>query len=131
LNIDEVIDLSVSQVRGIRGATCADENSPGNIIAATRELLSEMLRNNDVLSEDIASVMFTVTDELNAAYPAKAARELGLVSVPLMCSREIPVPGAVPKCIRVLMLVNTSKSQKDLVHVYLKEAQRLRPDLCK
>lgn len=119
------------RVRGIRGATCADENSLERIHAATRELLSEMLRSNDVLSEDIASIMFTVTDDLNAAYPAKAARELGLVLVPLMCSREIPVPGAVPKCIRVLMLVNTTKSQKDLVHIYMKEAQRLRPDLCK
>lgn len=123
--------MSVLRVRGIRGATCANENSLEGILAATRELLSEMLRSNDVLSEDIASIMFTVTDDLDAAYPAKAARELGLVLVPLMCSREISVPGAVSKCIRVLMLVNTSKSQRDLVHIYMKEAQGLRPDLCK
>lgn len=126
-----MIDLSVWRVRGIRGATCAEGNSQEAIWSATRELLQEMLSGNHIVPEDIASIMFTVTDDLDAAYPAKAARDLGLVAVPLMCSREIPVPGSVPKCIRVLMLVNTTKSQEDLVHVYLKDAQSLRPDLCK
>jgi chorismate mutase len=123
--------LSVWWVRGIRGATCAEKNTEEMILSATRELLMEMLGKNNIVPEDIASIFFTMTDDLNAAYPAKAARNLGLVSVPLMCSREIFVPASVCKCIRVLILVNTTKSQDEIIHVYLGEAQRLRPDLCK
>ncbi len=84
---------------------------------------------NEVSTEDVAGALFSVTPDLDAAFPARAARDLGWHNVPLMCTQEIPVPGALERCIRVLVLWNTPKAQQDVVHVYLREAKSLRPDL--
>jgi chorismate mutase len=117
-------------VRGIRGATTTSQDEPGAILSATRELLAAILEANPSLCpEDIASALFTLTDDLSAAYPARAARELGWTDVPLMCAKEIPVPGSLPCCIRVLLHWNTSLPQSAVRHVYLREAAGLRPDL--
>jgi len=117
-------------VRGIRGAISVIENSEREIISKTRKLLDEIIKNNPSLKpEDIGSIIFTVTDDLNAAFPARAARELGWNEVPLLCSKEINVPGSLPKCVRVLIHWNTENLQEDIKHVYLDEAIRLRPDI--
>lgn len=114
--------------RGVRGATVAAENSKEAILAATRELLYVMIRANNIRSEDVASVYFTTTRDLNATYPALAARQLGWYDVALLCGHEMEVPDGLPGCIRVLIHWNTQRSQTDIVHVYLHEAQSLRPD---
>jgi chorismate mutase len=112
--------------RGIRGATTVANNQKAEIISATKELLSEILSANSLKVEDIASVVFTATDDLNAEFPAVAARELGWSDTPLLCSREINVPGSLPRCIRVLLLVNTNAPQSKIKNIYLKEAVNLR-----
>lgn len=117
-------------VRGIRGATVAEADQPEAILEATRALLEAILAANPLLSTDeIASAWFTLTADLSAAYPAAAARQMGWQAVPLMCAREIDVPGSLPRCIRVLLHWNTELAQADVRHVYLGEARRLRPDL--
>ena len=117
-------------VRGIRGATVAANNSPEAIITATRQLIEAIVKkNSSLVPEDISSIIFTVTDDLTTAYPAKAARELGWTSIPLMCAVEIPVPGSLSKCIRILLHWNTDLPQSSIQHIYLKEAATLRPDL--
>jgi chorismate mutase len=117
-------------VRGIRGAITVDEDSPEAVRTATRELLLAILEANSSLRPaDIASVFFTVTEDIRSVHPALAARELGWEEVPLMCAREIPVPGSLPECIRVMILWNTSLLQNEIHHVYLREAVQLRPDL--
>lgn len=116
-------------VRGVRGATTARANTADAIAGATIELLQRMMADNGVEPESIASIIFSVSDDLNAAFPAEAARQLGLHRVPLLCTREISVPGSLPRCIRVLMHVNTPLAQEAIQHVYLHEAQSLRPDL--
>ncbi len=119
-------------VRGIRGAITVACNEADAIVSATRELLAEMVAQNGVDPEEIASVLLTATEDLDAAFPAKAARSFaGWEYVPLMCAREIPVPGSLPRCIRVLMHVNTDKSPREIRHVFLREAATLRPDLAK
>lgn len=117
-------------LRGVRGATTVQSDQPEEIISATQELLTEILRANPSLNpEDLASVLFTLSDDLHSEYPAKAARQLNWSNVPLMCAQEIPVPGSVPHCIRVLLHWNTDLQQSAIKHVYLREAVRLRPDL--
>jgi chorismate mutase len=117
-------------VRGIRGATTVHADQAEPILAATQELLEAILVHNPgLVPEAIASALFTVTDDLSAVYPAKAARQIGWVQTPLMCAREIPVPGSLPRCIRVLIHWNTSLPQSAIRHVYLGEATQLRPDL--
>ena len=116
-------------VRGIRGAITVDKNEKGAILAATKELLQAINERNNIILEDVAAVLFTVTADLDAAFPAVAARQIGWHQVPLLCANEIPVPGSLPRCIRVLVLLNTSLSQKEIQHVYLKDAVTLRPDL--
>lgn len=117
-------------VRGIRGATTTSQDDPEAILAAARELLEEIALANPTLKPvDLASALFTVTADLRAAYPARAAREMGWENVPLMCAQEIPVPGGVPHCIRVLLHWNTDLPQANVRHVYLGEAASLRPDL--
>jgi chorismate mutase len=119
-------------VRGIRGAITVDENTPQAVLLATRELLNTTQNiNPTLLSEDIASIIFTVTADLNCIYPAQAAREMGWDLVPLMCALEIPVPGSLPKCIRLLIHWNTPLEQNQVNHVYLRDAVKLRPDLSK
>lgn len=117
-------------VRGLRGAINCDENTPPSILAATRELLQEIIRANDLTDfDEIVSAIFTTSPDLNAAFPAEAARELGMHRVPLLCGTEIAVPTGMPRCIRILLHVNTDKRQNEMVHVYLRDAKRLRPDM--
>jgi len=117
-------------VRGIRGAITVTVNEEAAILEATENLIRAMVEVNGVDPEDIASVMITVTHDLDAAFPARGARALpGFELVPLMCSNEIPVPGSLEKCIRVMMLVNTEKSSREIRHVFLEGASVLRPDL--
>lgn len=115
-------------VRGIRGATTALDNTREAILEATRELLQAIVTANQLQPEDIASVLFTTTSDLDAEYPARAARQLGWHDVPLLGAAEINVPGGLQRCIRVLLHVNTDKPASQIKHVYLREAQRLRPD---
>ena len=115
--------------RGIRGAVTAETDSATAIVAATRELLVRMVEVNHVAVADIASIFFTVTPDLTAAFPARAARELGWKHVPLLDAQEVPVPGSLPHCVRVLMLWNTERGQEEIQHVYLRGAGSLRPDL--
>lgn len=114
--------------RGVRGATTVMQNEKEEILKSTRELLALMIHLNGIRSEDVASAIFTTTPDLTAAFPATAARQLGWLDVPLMCSHEIDVPGSLHRCIRVLIHWNTDTPQDRIQHVYLKEAQSLRPD---
>ncbi|MCL6602379.1 MAG: chorismate mutase [Paenibacillus sp.] len=116
--------------RGIRGATTVTRNEETEILQETVVLLREIVDRNDVIAEDICSVWITMTADLDATFPARAIREMaGWEMVPLMCSTEIPVKGSLPQCIRLMVQVNTNKSQREIQHVYLNEAQKLRPDL--
>lgn len=116
-------------VRGIRGATSVTENTREAILEATAELLDAVVEANDVDREHVASAFFTTTPDLNAEYPAVAARAAGWTNVPLLCGHEMSVPGGLPRCLRLLMHVNTDRSLAEINHVYLREAVRLRPDL--
>jgi len=115
--------------RGIRGATVATENTKDSILYACTELLQSMIEANDVDSSDIAGVWFTTTVDLNAEFPAVAARELGWSNVALLCGHEMNVPGRLTSCLRVLMLVNTDKRNDEIVNVYLRGTEVLRDDL--
>lgn len=117
-------------VRGIRGATCVAADKPELILAATRELMQELLQSNGITHfEDIVSAIFTTSPDLTSTFPAEGARVLGMTQVPLLCASEIAVPNAMPRCIRVLLHVNTDAPQSQIVHVYLHEARKLRPDV--
>lgn len=117
-------------VRGIRGATSCEENSEAAILRATRELFERIIDENKLEPDQTASVLATVTDDLDAAFPALAVRSLpGWEMVPTMCAREIPVPTSMKSCIRLLIHVNTDTPQADIRHVYLGHAAQLRPDL--
>ena len=117
-------------MRGIRGAITVNADNPELIVQATCELLEAILQENDDLYlDDIASVIFTTTEDIASVYPALAARQMGWDQVPMMCAREIPVPGSLPMCIRVLIHWNTDKEQSEIHHVYLRNAVQLRPDL--
>ncbi len=117
-------------IRGVRGATTVAADQPDLILEATRELLEAILKENEGMTpEDVGSAIFTVTEDLASTFPAQAARQMGWSMVPMMCAREIPVPGSLPKAIRVLVHWNTETSQNEIKHVYLRDAVRLRPDL--
>lgn len=117
-------------IRGIRGATTVPADDPGLILQATRELLEAILEENEGMQpDDVGSAIFTVTDDLVATFPAQAAREMGWDIVPMLCAREIPVPGSLPRVIRVLVHWNTEVPQSEIRHVYLRDAVKLRPDL--
>jgi len=115
--------------RGVRGATTVETNSREEILRETRNLLALMIRLNSIESEHVSHAYFSVTQDLDAEFPALAARQLGWLDVPLLCGYEIHVPGALQRCIRILITWNTDKLQKDIVHPYLRDAKRLRPDL--
>lgn len=117
------------QCRGVRGATTADANTRQAILTATRQLLDLMVRVNGIAPKDVASAIFTVTKDLDAEFPAFAARQLGWIDVPLLCGNEIDVPGSLRRCIRILANWNTPKGQDEIVHVYIKDAESLRPDI--
>lgn len=117
-------------IRGVRGATTVEEDEPGAILLATRELLKQLMKENAAMRiEDIASALFTVTEDLSSAYPALGARQMGWKDVPMLCSREIPVPASLPRVVRVLIHWNTDLHQSAMRHVYLHDAVMLRPDL--
>jgi chorismate mutase len=115
--------------RGVRGATTVKEDVRDQILTATRQLLALIIRRNGIDSADVASAIFTVTDDVTAEFPALAARQLRWLEVPLLCSCELMVPDSLPRCIRVLLHWNTNKPQSEIQHVYLHEAKKLRPDL--
>ncbi|HEX3811530.1 MAG TPA: chorismate mutase [Mycobacteriales bacterium] len=116
-------------VRAIRGATQVDENDRDAILTGSAELVLAVLERNELVPDDLISAIFTVTPDLNADFPAYAARKAGLVDVPLLCSTEIPVPGAMPRVVRMMAHVETEKKRSDLRHVYLRGAAQLRTDL--
>jgi len=113
--------------RGIRGATTADTNTSEDILEATGEMLTALIRLNDLDPADITSAVFTTTPDLTATFPALAARELGWTEVPLLCAHEMNVPGALEQVVRLLLHVNTTRSATEIQHVYLKGARELRP----
>ncbi len=115
--------------RGIRGATCVETNDAEAIVAAMREMLEQIVADNDLAVEDIACVIFTATPDLDAAYPARAAREMGWMTTPLLCEQEMLVKGGMPRCIRALILWNTDLPAEQVQHVYVGKARALRPDL--
>jgi len=117
--------------RGVRGATTADSNTREDILTATRQLLALMIRLNGIEPEHVGSAVFSLTRDLDAEFPALAARQLGWIDVPLLCTYEVDVPGSLRRCVRVLIHWNTDKSQREIRHVYVKDAERLRPDLTK
>jgi chorismate mutase len=114
--------------RGIRGAITVEKNDADEILEATRELLAAIVRLNDLHPDDVASVYFTTTKDLNATYPATAARQLGWYDSALLCGHEMDVPDGLPMCIRVLIHWNTTRSAQDIAHVYMRDAVSLRPD---
>ena len=115
--------------RGVRGATTVESNSREEILTATRQLLALMIRLNDIQADDVGSASFSITQDLDAEFPALAARQLGWLDVPLICTHEVNVPGSLPNCIRILLHWNTDKAQSEIQHVYIKGAIKLRPDL--
>ena len=116
-------------VRGVRGATTVEANTKEEIVSKTEELLTGLIDVNNIQLEDVASVIFSATDDIDAEFPAVAARKIGWIYTPLFCTREIPVQGSMRGCIRVLMHVNSDKRQDEMVQLYLHEAAKLRPDL--
>ena len=119
------------RMRGIRGAITVERDSTEDIVGATKRLLFEMVHRNGVELDDIASVLFSLTPDLHAVFPALGAREMGWVYVPMLHFTEIDVHGAIERCIRVLMHVNTTRGLEEIDHVYLDGAASLRPDLVK
>jgi chorismate mutase len=117
--------------RGVRGATTVEHNSREEILSATRQLVALLVRRNNIDRRDVASAIFTTTPDLDAEFPALAARQLGWLDVPLLCSHEMAIPSSLPRCIRVLVHWNTEVPQESIQHVYIRDAERLRPDLCK
>ena len=121
--------MTTPSVWGIRGATTVESDDPESIDAAVIEMLDEILASNGITSEDCISILFTATADLVSTFPATAARHAGFGDVPLICAQEIPVPGSMERCIRVLLHVHTTHERSDLHHVYLRGAKGLRDDL--
>ena len=115
--------------RGVRGATTVEANTREAILKATRQLLALIIRRNGIDSTDVASAVFTVTRDLDAEFPALAARQFGWLDVPLLCGYEVEVRGSLSSCVRILLLWNTTKSQKEIHHIHIHDAVALRPDL--
>ncbi len=115
--------------RGVKGATTIERNGREEILAATTELLQVMIQHNSIDPDDVASALFTTTTDLNAEFPAVAARRMGWTEVPLVCAHELDVPGSLRMCLRILLHVNTQKTAREIVHVYIHGARVLRPDL--
>ncbi len=116
-------------MRSIRGAITVELNDEKQILDETKKLLNTIIEKNNVNIEDIVSIFFTMTKDLDKVYPAKSARELGITEAGLFCTQELYVENSLEKCIRVLLHINSYKSQKDMKHIYLKEAKKLRLDL--
>jgi chorismate mutase len=121
--------MAERHVRAVRGATTVERDDPAVVLDATRELLTALAERNALHADDIISAIFTVTADVTSDFPARAAREMGWADVPLLCALEIPAEGALPRCIRVLMHVETERGREAIEHVYLHGARALRPDL--
>jgi chorismate mutase len=121
--------MTSSLVRALRGATTCVEDTPKEISGVTRELIQMMMQRNDLVHDDVISVLLTTSPDLTSTFPAAAAREVGFGDVPLMCASEINVPGAMPRCIRIMMHVYTTRKRDELHHIYLRDARSLRDDL--
>ena len=121
--------MGETRVRAVRGAIRVDRDETETVLSATERLLSRMLEWNGVGVDELVSVFFTVTEDLRSAFPAEAARRIGLGSVPLMCAQEIPVAGSMPMVIRILVHFHTNRGQGEVAHVYLDGAETLRDDL--
>ena len=121
--------MAERRVRAVRGAITVERDDAELVAAATRELLTALAERNSLASEHVISAIFTVTPDITSDYPARAARELGWVDVPLLCALEIPIPDGVARCIRVLLHIETDLPRSALRHVYLRDARALRPDL--
>ena len=121
--------MTANQVRAIRGAITVPADEPAEIVSATEELLAALLARNRVAPDEVISAIFTTTPDLTSEFPAAAARRLGLAGVPLLCAAEIAVPGALPRCVRVLLHVASARALGDIEHVYLGDARALRADL--
>ena len=115
--------------RGVRGAIPVASNTKTDILNAANKLLTALINENNIIANDIASAIFTTTPDLNAEYPALAARKLGWTNVALLCGHEMAIPHGLKNCLRILIHWNTNKSPEEIVHVYIDEAQSLRPDL--
>jgi chorismate mutase len=118
-----------SSVRAVRGATTVDADAPGAITERVVALLGQILERNGLVEDDIISILFTATEDIMSTFPATAARTMGLGAVPLICARELAITGSVPRCIRVMLHVNTERPRDAIHHVYLEGAQGLRDDL--
>jgi len=116
-------------VRALRGATTIEEDTTDQVAVRTQELLGELLTRNDLVLDDVISVIFTVTGDIRSMFPATAARGIGFGAIPLLCAQEIPVPGSMPRVVRALLHVHTGRTRDELRHVYLHGAQVLRDDL--
>jgi len=116
-------------VRGLRGATTVEADTPDQVTERSQELILRLMEHNDLAEDDIVSVLFTATADVTSIFPATAIREIGFGAVPLLCAAEIAVPGAMPRCIRVLLHVHTRRTRDEMHHVYLHGAQGLRDDL--
>jgi chorismate mutase len=121
--------MTATKVRGVRGAVTVESDEREAIHAATHRLLREIVARNEIEIDDIASVLFTLTPDIRSAFPALAARDMGWTLVPMLHAVEVDVPGAIARCIRVLMHVNTTREMAEIEHVYLDDAAALRPDL--
>lgn len=117
------------RVRAARGATVVPEDSPDAVLASTERLLAAILGRNDVVTEDLVSILFTVTEDVRSVFPAEAARRMGLGRVPLLCAQEVPVKGSMPSVVRILVHFHSEQSLDEVVHVYLDGAEALRDDL--
>ncbi len=118
-------------VRAFRGAITVNNNDAEEILSATGELYDKIVTANDLNKEDFVSIFFSLTPDLDKVFPARAVREKGVTNVPLMCMAEIPVEGALEKCVRILILSNSDKSNDEIKHIYMRDAVKLRPDLVK
>jgi chorismate mutase len=116
-------------VRAVRGATQLEVDEREHLLGRVAELITAVLEANDLTPDDLISVLFTVTDDLRSEFPAVAGRQVGLVDVPLICAREIDVPHALPRVVRMMLHTETDRSRADIQHVYLHGATKLRPDL--
>ena len=123
--------MTSALVRGLRGATTCEADTPEAIGERTRELILELMSRNEIEHDDVISVIFTTSVDLMSTFPAAAAREVGFGDIPLMCASEINVPGSMSKCIRIMMHIYTTRSRSEIHHVYLHNAQSLRDDLPK
>lgn len=121
--------MTSTSLRAIRGATTCEMDAPDEIYAVTQELLLAIMDRNGLTHDDVVSVLFTTSPDLHSAFPATGARGVGFGDVPLMCASEIAVPGAMERCVRVMLHVYTSRNREELHHVYLRNARNLRDDL--